>query len=184
MIKNIKLNKNIVASLLSFSIITTSLIGCNKNENIDDEKNIESQEIAIYFLKNNKDCVIIETIDLTGNKDINFAKKIKLSEVYNPIKKVNKYSDYCDMDKAFPANTYLYLDLDGDVLAVRYTVPDNIGKGNANEDSYGNKEIINEIPAYDKIAEVYGEKTSYQKEEIELIMESLKKEYKEKVKIK
>lgn len=184
MISNLKIRKGIVVSLMSLSLVSTTLTGCSKNIN-DKSRNIEiNNEQDSYDLKNNDNFVIIETIDSNGNKDIHFAEKVQLSKLDNPSKEDNKYSEYTDMKKAFPTNTYLYLGLEGDVLTVHYTDPNIYNRDDIESDSYIIKEIINEESAYLKAKEMYGDKDIYYKDEIELIMINLKENYKGKQKIK
>ena len=184
MIRNLKLSKNVVISLMSLSLVSATLTGCSKNIN-DKSKSIEIvNEQDSYDLKNNENFVIIETFDEVGNKDVHFAEKVMLSKVENLSTDVNKYSDYLDLDKAFPTNTYLYLDLDGDVLTVHYIDPNIYNRDDIKGDSYIIKEIINEESAYEIAKEIYGEKDKYYKDEIELMMINLKESYKGKQKIK
>lgn len=184
MISNLKIRKGIGAYLMSLSLISTTLTGCSEKVN-NNGINIEvTNKIDGYDLKNNENYVIIETIDSNRNKDIHFAEKVQLSKLDNPSTGVNKYSAYLDLDKAFPTNTYLYLDLDRNVLTVHYTDPNIYNRDDLESDSYIIREIINEDSAYLKAKEIYGDKDKYYKDEIELMMINLKENYKGKQKIK
>lgn len=183
MINNLKISKATAISLMSLSLISTTLTGCSEKVN-NNERSIEiTNEQNSYDLKNNN-YVIIETIDSAGNKDIHLAEKVQLSKLDNPGKKTNKYSAYLDLNKAFPTNTYLYLNLEGDVLTVHYTDPNIYNRDDIESDSYIIKEIISEISAYEQAKEIYGDKEQYYKDELELMILELKESYKEKQKIK
>lgn len=183
MINNLKISKATAISLMSLSLISTTLTGCSEKVN-NNERSIELiNEQNSYDLKNNN-YVIIETIDSAGNKDIHLAEKVQLSKLDNPGKKTNKYSAYLDLDKAFPTNTYLYLNLEGDVLTVHYTDPNIYNRDDIESDSYIFKEILSEKSAYSEVEKRYGDKDIYYKDEIELMMIQLKEEYKGKQKIK
>lgn len=183
MIKNVKLMK-LVLKITAASFIL-NLYGCDGKVNNSKSRTIELEiEQDSYDLKNNENFVIIETVDTAGNKDIHFAEKVQLSKLDNPSTDTNKYSDYLDLNKAFPTNTYLYLGLDGDVLTVHYTDPNVYNRDDIESDSYIIKEITSEKSAYSEAKERYGDKDIYYKDEIELMMIQLKEEYKGKQKIK
>ena len=184
MINNLKISKGVIIPLMSLSLVSATLTGCSKNLNSNLRNKEMTNEQNSYDLKNNGNFVIIETIDSAGNKDIHFAEKVQLSKLENPSTNVNKYSDYLDLNKSFPTNTYLYLDLDKDVLTVHYTDPNIYNRDDIEKDSYIIKKIISEEAAYLKAKEFYGDKKIYYKDEIELMMINLKENYKGKQKIK
>lgn len=176
--KNLKVNKTMAMLGLSFSLVASSLTGCENNRN--KEYTVEEYLLQAdnFDLLSDKNKLIIQTENPLGESDIIFAEKISFNSICNP--NYSKFTDSDEYEKYFGVantdNTYLYFNIfSGNLVSVKYIEKDNhLFKPDKETISYALADVISEELAYNYAASYLGEQDSYTREEISAVIDAVK----------
>jgi len=153
--------------------LSTLLVGCEEEKEKTSLYEYE-QSLDYFDLSQDSSKVIIKIEEKNGKESIHFADRITLYKCQF----FNDYEKYESFYQGDISNdrTYLYFDMDGNLLCVKYAMKLNISQEKVID--YRVSELLEEEQAYDYAISYIGMKDNYTREEINEMVEKIREDQK------